>query len=74
LRELLPSVPKGIHVLFVVKPEASKAKHLELVAEIKRLLEKIPEALTKPAKPSPGAMRMKAKRAVKDASRAKPAV
>jgi len=67
LRDLLPTVPKNIHLLFVVKPEALKAKHLELVAEIERLLGKIPEALTKPAKPSPGAMRQKAKRAARDA-------
>lgn len=57
LRELLAEVPKKIHLLFIVKPEALKAPHLDLVAEIRRLLTKIPEALTKPAKPSPGAIK-----------------
>lgn len=69
LRELLPNVPKNVHVLFVVKPEALKAEHAPLKAEIERLLGKIPEALTKPAKPSPGAVRKQAKRAAKDANK-----
>jgi ribonuclease P protein component len=62
LRELFPTVPPSVHLLFVVKPEALKADHLALKTEIERLLTKIPEALTKPAKPSPGALRKKAKR------------
>ncbi|MEO5928162.1 MAG: ribonuclease P protein component [Patescibacteria group bacterium] len=74
LRQLLPKVPTNVHVLFVVKPEALKAKHIELVAEIERLLTKIPEALLKPAKPSPGAVRRKAKRSAKDAAKPKPSV
>lgn len=69
LRELLPKVPPSLHILFVVKPEALHAEHLALTAEVERLLGKIPEALTKPAKPSPGAMRKKAKRAARDASK-----
>ena len=69
LRELLPEVPKNIHLLFVVKPEALGASHVDLVAEIRRLLGKIPEALTKPAKPSPGAMRQAAKRRERDKNR-----
>lgn len=69
VRELLAEVPRRIHLLFIVKPEALKAPHLELTAEIKRLLEKIPEALTKPAKPSPGAMKLAAKRRAKEAKR-----
>lgn len=74
LRELLPKVPKNVHVLFVVKPEALKSTHVELVTEVERLLGKIPEALLKPAKPSPGAVRRKAKRDAKDASKAKPSL
>lgn len=69
LRELLSKVPKNVHLLFVVKPEALKSTHPELVAEVERLLGKIPEALLKPAKPSPGAVRKQAKRAAKDASK-----
>jgi ribonuclease P protein component len=67
LRELLPTVPPAVHLLFVVKPEALKADYPTLKAEIERLLTKIPEALTKPAKPSPGALRKKAKYAARDA-------
>lgn len=66
LRALLPEVPQNVHVLFVVKPEALNAPHLDLVAEIRRVLGKIPEALTKPAKPSPGAVRLAAKRKARD--------
>ncbi|MFA5936087.1 MAG: ribonuclease P protein component [Patescibacteria group bacterium] len=70
LRMFLPTIPKALHLLFVVKPEALKANTADLKMEIERLLGKIPEALTKPAKPSPGALRTRAKRAAKDAKKA----
>lgn len=63
LRELLPEVPANVHLLFIVKPEALKASHPDLIAEIRRLLIKIPEALTKPPKLSPGAIKRNIKRA-----------
>jgi len=67
VRSLLPEVPKNVHVLFIVKPEASKAEHTELVEEIRRLLAKVPEALAKPASLSPRAKRMAEKRKTKPA-------
>ncbi len=68
LRELLAEVPPKIHVLFIVKPEALKTTPLQLVTEIRRLLGKIPEALTKPPKMSPGAIKQAAKRQQKKAA------
>lgn len=62
VRSLLLEVPRNVHVLFIVKPEASKATHLELVEEIRRLITKIPEALSKPASLSPRAKRLAEKR------------
>lgn len=61
-RELLPETPAGVHLLFIVKQEALKTTHAELIAEIRRLLTKIPEALTKPAHLSPGAIKRESKR------------
>lgn len=63
LRELLPEVPGGVHLLFVIKPEAMKASHVQHLEEVRRLLGKVPEALKMPAKMSPGAIKMRAKRA-----------
>lgn len=50
LRALLPEIPEGLHLLFILKPESRDAKYEFLLAEVKRLLSKIPEALTKPPK------------------------
>jgi ribonuclease P protein component len=52
VRGLLPVLPVGFSLLFVLKPESRDAKHELLVEEVKRLLSKIPEAMKKPAKPS----------------------
>lgn len=52
VRGLLSEIPDGLSLLFVLKPESKDAKHEALIEEVKRLLSKIPEALTKPAKPS----------------------
>jgi ribonuclease P protein component len=65
LRTLLSEVPQNLHLLFIVKPEASKATHEQLVEEVKRLFTKIPEALSKPASLSPRAKRMAEKRKVR---------
>lgn len=62
LRELLPEIPAQLHLLFIVKPDAQKTTHLELTAEVRRLLAKIPEALKQPPKLSPGAVKRAAKR------------
>lgn len=65
IKELLAEIPNNIHLLFVLKPEAMKATHAQQVEEVRRLLGKIPEALKMPAKMSPRAVKMQAKRAEK---------
>ncbi len=52
LRSLLSEIPESLHLLFILKPETRDVKYELLVKEIRRLLSKIPEALTRPAKPS----------------------
>ncbi|MBU1034358.1 ribonuclease P protein component [Patescibacteria group bacterium] len=65
IRGLTLEIPERIHLVFILKPEAIKAKHQNLIIEARRLLSKIPEALTKPPKPSPRALKEKAKREAK---------
>lgn len=55
VRELLSEIPQGYHLLFVLKPETLTADYEVMKAEIKRMLEKIPEAMSKPLKLSPRA-------------------
>lgn len=64
-RALLPDIPRDAHLLFIVKPDASKAKHAALVEEMARLIGKIPETLAKPASLSPRAKRLQEKRKAK---------
>ena len=52
IRKLLPEVPAGVNLLFVLKPEARDVEHTKLIEEFRRLMTKVPEALLKPAKPS----------------------
>ena len=52
VRSLLPTIPPGIHVLFVAKPEAKDADYQKLTEEIARLISKIPEVMKQPARPS----------------------
>jgi len=65
IRALWTDIPKNVQLLFVLRPEVKDAAYLDLVAEVKHLLEKIPETLTKPAKPSPRARKLAAKRPAK---------
>lgn len=57
------SLPPNTHLLFVLKPECKSISWDLLVAEVKRLVERIPEALQKPAKPSSRARKQAAKMA-----------
>jgi len=61
VRLLWHELPAGMHLLFILKPEALKAEWPLLTAEIKRMITRIPEALTKPIKPSSRALKHKAK-------------
>lgn len=61
-RHVLPETPKNLHILFILKPDALGATHMELTEEVKRLLSKVPEALSKPPSMSPRAKRMAEKR------------
>lgn len=69
VRSLLLEIPEQIHLIFILKPEAMKAKRQDLLIETKRLLSKITEALTKPPKPSPRALKEKAKREAREAKK-----
>ena len=52
VRSLLAEIPQGVNLLFVLKPEARDADYQKLVAEVRRLVSKIPEALLQPSRPS----------------------
>jgi ribonuclease P protein component len=58
----MAKIPKNLHVLFILKPEALKTTTVELIAETTRLLGKIEEALKKPATLSPRARKIREKR------------
>lgn len=57
-------LPEKFHLLFVVKPDALEASTEALIEEIRRMVAKIPEAMMKPPKLSPGAVRRGKKRKV----------
>ncbi len=63
IRELWPELPAEMHLLFILKPEALKAEWPALGEEVRRMLSRIPEALSRPAKPSSRALKQKAKMA-----------
>jgi ribonuclease P protein component len=58
---LWPILPPNTHLLFVLKPECRTVAWEALTAEVKRMVERIPEALQKPAKPSSRARKQAAK-------------
>lgn len=66
VRDVFSEVPANVHILFIVKPEALKATKDLLLGEIRRLIAKIPDALLKPPKLSPGAVKHAIKRKAKD--------
>lgn len=55
VRELLPQIPTGYHLLFVLKPETLTADYQVMKAEILHMVSKIPETMVKPLKLSPRA-------------------
>lgn len=55
--------PPNGHLLFVLKPEGKDAPFEKVQDEVRRLVAAIPDALQKPAKLSPRAIKTKAKKA-----------
>lgn len=55
VHELLPQVPTGYHLLFILKPETLTADYKIMRDEILHMLSKIPETMTKPLRLSPRA-------------------
>ncbi|MFA6100106.1 MAG: ribonuclease P protein component [Patescibacteria group bacterium] len=55
VHELLPQVPTGYHLLFILKPETLTADYKVMRDEILHMLSKIPETMTKPLRLSPRA-------------------
>ena len=51
LRELMPSWPDKMDLLFILKPDTLTAPYEELKKGVLHVFEKIPEALTQPIKP-----------------------
>lgn len=51
LRALRPNWPQGMDLLFIARPETLAVPYDQLIASIKRTLEKIPDALKEPPKP-----------------------
>ncbi len=54
-REVSQAAPKGMHMLFILKPEAKDVDYEKIKEDIARMLEKIPETLKKPVQISPRA-------------------
>ncbi len=52
VRGLLTDIPRNVNLLFIAKPDARTADYPKLVAEIRRLILKIPEAMKRPPQPS----------------------
>jgi len=52
VRLVWADLPLGMQLLFVLKPESKDADYSKLIKEVKRLVAKIPDAMTRPAKPS----------------------
>lgn len=69
VRELLPQIPTGYHLLFVLKPETLTADYQIMRQEILRLVGKIPETMTKPLRLSPRAKKEMGKGKVAAGSR-----
>lgn len=61
LRELWSSVPTGLHLLFILKPECKSVDYKTLQDEVLHMLSKIPAALQKPAKISSRGVKYKNK-------------
>ncbi|MFA6161614.1 MAG: ribonuclease P protein component [Patescibacteria group bacterium] len=55
VHELLPQIPPGYHLLFILKPETLTADYQAMKDEILHMLSKIPETMKKPLKLSPRA-------------------
>ncbi len=49
IRALLPEIPPSFSLLFILKPETKDVPFETLLVEVRRLLSKIPEAMTRPA-------------------------
>jgi len=49
VRALLPEIPEHFSLLFILKPETKDVPFEALIAEVRRLVAKIPEAMTRPA-------------------------
>jgi ribonuclease P protein component len=58
---LWPILPQNMHLLFILKPECKSVAWEVLVTEVKRMVERIPEALLRPVKPSSRAKKQAAK-------------
>jgi ribonuclease P protein component len=55
VRELLPQIPTGYHLLFILRPETLTADYQGMKDEILHLVGKIPATMVKPLKLSPRA-------------------
>lgn len=55
LREIWDELPSSMHLLFIAKPEALDGDFLKIKEDIRHMLTKVPDALRKPARPSPRA-------------------
>jgi ribonuclease P protein component len=62
VRELYSEVPRKIHLVILLKPPVKEVGHEELERETRRMLKKIPEALTKKSTPSPREKKRRAKK------------
>jgi len=69
LSKVWPKIPPHLHLLFILKPECKSVDWNLLVAEVERMLDRVPEALLRPAKPS-----SRAKKQADKMSRPKPSV
>ena len=69
IRSLLPSIPKGYHLLFVLKPQTLDGDFEKMKADAAHMLEKIPETMKQPVKISPRAQREMKKGKVATTSR-----
>ena len=69
VRELLPTIPKGYHLLFILKPQCLDGDYQKIKADTAHMLEKIPETMKQPLKLSPRAQREMKKGKVRGGSR-----
>lgn len=63
IRQVWGELPPAMHLLFIAKPQALEAEFGAIKADVLHMLPKIPEALKKPAKPSPRARKIAEKKA-----------